>query len=58
VLAGLKKLMDSGAIKPTVYETEYRGLESVLQALKDLAARKVWGKAVILLDDQEQKSRL
>lgn len=30
-----------------MYEKEYRGLESVKDALHDLNERKVWGKAVI-----------
>ncbi|OCT53814.1 Quinone oxidoreductase-like protein 2 like protein [Cladophialophora carrionii] len=42
----LNEMLASGKIKPVVYAT-YRGLESVPQALDDLASRKVWGKAVI-----------
>lgn len=42
----LKPLIDSGKIKPTVFEA-YGGLESVPRALDDLSNRKVSGKAVI-----------
>ncbi|KAH7018543.1 zeta-crystallin [Microdochium trichocladiopsis] len=41
-------LINSGKIRPAVYtDREYRGLASVPQALKDIASRRVWGKAVI-----------
>ncbi|EHY54558.1 hypothetical protein HRR83_004320 [Exophiala dermatitidis] len=43
---GLNQLLESGKIKPIIYAT-YQGLESVPRALDDLAARKVWGKAVV-----------
>lgn len=60
-------MIKKGQIKPTVYqppgfsgESTYMGLESVPRAMKDLAARKVWGKAVILVsgDKQGGKARL
>lgn len=34
-----------------VYDEVYQGLESVPRALKDLEERKVWGKAVVMVDD-------
>lgn len=40
-------LIESGAVKPIVYEKKYRGLERVRTAMDDLQARKVYGKAVI-----------
>ncbi|KAI1810207.1 zeta-crystallin [Poronia punctata] len=43
----LYKMIERGVIKPTRFEKEYRGLESVPEALHDIACRKVWGKAVI-----------
>ncbi len=43
---GLNKMLATGKIKPVIYGT-YRGLESVPRAMDDLAARKVWGKAVV-----------
>jgi NADPH:quinone reductase len=46
---GLKNLLVKELLKPMVYDCEYNGLESVVPAMKDLAARKVWGKAVVLL---------
>lgn len=49
---GLKEMWESGLLKPTVYDRQYKGLESVKAAMKDLQARKVWGKAVVLLDGE------
>ncbi|KAK5241027.1 hypothetical protein LTR40_013447 [Exophiala xenobiotica] len=46
VWMGLTEMLESGKIKPVIYGT-YTGLESVPRALEDLAARKVWGKAVV-----------
>ncbi|KAG4442098.1 hypothetical protein IFR05_002435, partial [Cadophora sp. M221] len=46
----LKPLWEEGKFKPTVYDVEYRGLESVVRAMRDLESRKVWGKAVIVMD--------
>ncbi|TQS32835.1 hypothetical protein Golomagni_06838 [Golovinomyces magnicellulatus] len=45
----LAPLLASGAIKPTVC-SYYRGLESVPQALHDISQRKIFGKAVVLID--------
>ncbi|KAL5327682.1 hypothetical protein ACEPPN_005384 [Leptodophora sp. 'Broadleaf-Isolate-01'] len=50
----LKVLWEEGKFKPTVYDEEYRGLESVVRAMKDLESRKVWGKAVIVMDDGDR----
>ncbi|KIY01379.1 uncharacterized protein Z520_02931 [Fonsecaea multimorphosa CBS 102226] len=43
---GLNEMVQRGQIKPVIYGT-YAGLESVPGALDDLAARKVWGKAIV-----------
>ncbi|OAP57470.1 hypothetical protein AYL99_08208 [Fonsecaea erecta] len=43
---GLNEMLARGQIKPVIYGT-YAGLESVPGALDDLAARKVWGKAIV-----------
>ncbi len=43
---GLTEMLESGKIRPFIYGT-YTGLESVPKALEELAARKVWGKAVV-----------
>jgi NADPH2:quinone reductase len=44
---GLRKMIENGLIKPTIYDKQYIGLESVVDAMSDLSERKVWGKAVI-----------
>lgn len=36
-----------------VFEKEYEGLKSVRDVLKDLHERKVWGKAVVRICEQE-----
>jgi len=58
VWRGLKDLWEKGLLKPTIFDREYKSLQSVVPAMKDLSARKVWGKAVILLEPGENKSRL
>ena len=55
---GLEALWDKGLIKPTVFDRGYRGLGSVNSALKDLSLRQVWGKAVISIEQEPQKTRL
>jgi len=55
---GLSAMLDQGLLKPTVYDREYVGLESVSTALQDLSNRKVWGKAVIRIDSGHQKPSL
>jgi NADPH2:quinone reductase len=42
----IEPLIESGKIKPTVGK-RYQGLESVPQALQDIADRKIMGKAII-----------
>jgi NADPH:quinone reductase len=54
---GIKELWGNG-LKPTVFEREYKGLEDVVIAMKDLSKRKVWGKAVVRLDASHQKPNL
>lgn len=48
---GLKDMWEKGLLRPIIYDKEYAGLESVLPAMRDLASRKVWGKAVIKMVD-------
>ncbi len=51
---GLKKMWEKRLLKPIVYDKEYRELESAVTAMKDLASRKVWGKAVLRMDGEER----
>ncbi|KAI0466282.1 zeta-crystallin [Xylaria cf. heliscus] len=44
------QMIERGAFTPTLFKKEYRGLESIPEALADVASRKVWGKAVIQVD--------
>lgn len=56
----LRPLIDSGKIKPTVFSA-YETLDGVPKALDDLSSRKVSGKAVIKVAEDEasgSKSKL
>ena len=55
---GLSALLQKGRLRPAVFNREYSGLESVVDALGDLSRREVWGKAVIRIGIKEQKPRL
>lgn len=48
-------LIERGLLKPTVFDKKYKGLESVREVLKDLHERRVWGKAVVRICEQEGK---
>ena len=57
------KMVESGNIKPVIYEKRYEGLEAVAVALGDLERHQVWGRAVLRIcedgDDQgEKRARL
>ncbi|KAI9876383.1 MAG: hypothetical protein M1830_006642 [Pleopsidium flavum] len=59
VWSGLKQLIAQGFVKPVVFEETYSGLEDVPRAMRDLADRKVWGKAVVRISpSQEPKPKL
>jgi NADPH2:quinone reductase len=42
---------------PVVFDKEYKGLEGVVEALEDMEARKVWGRAVVTLE-REAKPKI
>lgn len=47
VWEGVEDLFERRLVKAVVFDRRYSGLESVPEAMKDMAARKVWGKAII-----------
>lgn len=53
-------MLGSGKVVPAIYEPVYDGLESVGQGLDDLDKRKVWGRAVVRVrqDDKPERARL
>ncbi|KIV89351.1 hypothetical protein PV10_08926 [Exophiala mesophila] len=53
----LNELLATGNIQPVIYGS-YSGLESIPAALDDLAARKVYGKAVIEIQPEPQVAKL
>ncbi|OAA62783.1 quinone oxidoreductase [Niveomyces insectorum RCEF 264] len=53
IWAALAPWIADGSVQPVVYDRAYRGLDAVKTALQDITDRKVWGKAVVLVDDDE-----
>jgi NADPH:quinone reductase-like Zn-dependent oxidoreductase len=55
-------MVEDGSIKAVVYDEVYRGLDDVPGAMQDLGKRKVWGRAVIEIANENEvlkdKSRL
>ena len=45
-------MLVQGHVRPAIYK-RYLGLESVPRAMHELAARKVWGKAIIDLASRQ-----
>jgi len=58
VWRGLDRMITRGEIRPTVYGETYVGLGSMKRAVRDMADRKVWGKAVIVVDDAENLGKV
>jgi len=60
ILLEFDGLVNQGMITPIVYkpEKEYRGVEDIPRALLDLQAKKVWGRSVITIADESDRSRL
>ena len=49
---GFVKLVESGGnIKPVIYKQEYRGLEKLPCALEDAREHRVWGRAVLIINE-------
>jgi len=51
-------MIHEGLISPCAYEYMYKGLSNVPNALNDFAARKIWGKAVISIGEDQSKALL
>lgn len=51
-------MVNEGSLQPTVYEREYSGLSHVPEMMNDLAARKIWGEAVISIASGYSQSLL
>lgn len=47
IWTAVEDLMARGAVKPVTYHEQFTGLESVPKAMEAMAARKVYGKAII-----------
>ena len=58
---GFMTMVEAGTIKPVIYREEYRGLEAVRGALNDLMTHKVWGRAILRINEEDeagQKAKL
>jgi NADPH2:quinone reductase len=51
-------MIHEGLIGPCVYEHVYKGLSTLPNAFNDLAARKIWGKAVVTIGEDQSKGLL
>lgn len=54
---GYLGMLKNGQLKPLIYG-RYQGLEDIGRALKDLADRKVYGKIVVKISDEEELAKL
>lgn len=57
VLDEVMGLVSSGKLVPQVYDPIFDGLDKVVDGLRDLEARKTWGKAVVRVR-KEDKAKL
>ncbi len=50
-------LVDNGGIRPVIYPETYRGLEEVPRAMDDMQSKKVWGRAILRIDEDAEAQR-
>lgn len=48
---GFMKLVTNGSIKAVIYKEQYNGLGEISRALEDLSRHKVWGRAILTIDE-------
>jgi NADPH:quinone reductase-like Zn-dependent oxidoreductase len=53
---GFMKMVEEGKIRPVVYKEEYWGLEAVPRALENAKQHKTWGRAVLRIDEDPEKT--
>ncbi|ODO08766.1 alcohol dehydrogenase [Cryptococcus wingfieldii CBS 7118] len=53
VTKGVLKLLSTNEIRPVVHSTIYRGPGEVLKGLKDIENRKIWGKGVVVIREED-----
>ncbi|KAE8537740.1 hypothetical protein D1P53_005796 [Cryptococcus gattii VGV] len=58
ISSSVVELLSKGDIRPIVHSTPYKGVEGAVQGLKDIEERKVWGKGVIVIREEEIKAKL
>lgn len=52
----LLELMNTNRVRPVVFDRVYT-LETLVQGLDDLEKRQTWGKAVVRVQDEEEKEK-
>ncbi|KAF2671244.1 NAD(P)-binding protein [Microthyrium microscopicum] len=50
-------MVDTGLIRPVVYNTPYQGLASISTAMNDMHNRKAWGRAVVTISQADNQAR-
>ncbi|KAI8873706.1 NAD(P)-binding protein [Ramicandelaber brevisporus] len=55
---GIFELVNSGKVKPVVYEKVFYGLESTVPAIDELLARKTYGKIAVVVNKEGSVSKL
>lgn len=48
------KLVAEGKIRPVIYQEKYEGLRDLPRAMEDLKNRRVYGRAVLRIDEQAE----
>jgi D-arabinose 1-dehydrogenase-like Zn-dependent alcohol dehydrogenase len=51
------KLVEEGKITPVIYNEAYRGLGDLPRAMEDLKERRVYGRAVLRIDEEAEKEK-
>lgn len=54
----MEDLFERRLVKAVVFDRRYNGLESVPEAMNDMAARKVFGKAIICVAQSSKAANL
>ncbi|QDS72910.1 hypothetical protein FKW77_007848 [Venturia effusa] len=49
------EMVEKGDIRAVVYDKVYRGLDDVPKAMRDMEERKVWGRAVVEVDELKDR---
>ena len=51
---GLSRMIGADKIRPIIHDEDYRGLECIPRAMRDMAARKVVGRSVVDVFEEDR----